>query len=62
MSVSGDEQVQIPVVVEIGYGNTHAPTFDGKSRLLRDVGEFAIGVLAIKRDHQVAAAAVAVDT
>src|SRR5579863_5667951 len=62
VSVAGDEQVQIAVVIIIGHRNAHAPPLHRESGLLGDVGKLAVGALVIKRDHQVAACAVAVNT
>ena len=58
---AGDINIRQAVVVVVGDGNAHAPAFAGKSGRTGDVGKFEICVLMVKRDHGIAALAVAVD-
>ena len=58
---AGDVNVRQAVVVEVGDGHAHAPAFASQSGAVGDVGEFEIRVLMVKRDHGIAALAVAID-
>ena len=64
MSVAGDIEIRQAIVVEICDGNCHPPPARGESRSRRNVGEMegaATSILAIQRDHRVAAGQEALD-
>src|SRR3954464_11774375 len=48
---SGDVDILLPVIVEIGDSNPHSPTFATQAGIGRDVLEFQSGLLMVERDH-----------
>src|SRR5581483_6543781 len=60
-AITSDIEVELAVVIEVGDGNSHPPTFAAESGGLGDVGELAVGFLVIKRHQRIATLVVAFD-
>ena len=52
----GDVDVDVAVVVVVRGGHAQAVHLDGEPRLLRDIGERAVAIVAIERQARVVAA------
>src|SRR5712671_6354624 len=52
VAVGGDEEIRIPVVIEVANCNTHTESPAGDTRFFGNVGERAIPVVVIERVPQ----------
>ncbi len=60
-AVAANKQIELAVVIEVRDGDAHAPAEPREARFLSDVLEGAVCFLVVKRDHGIAAGAVALD-
>ena len=52
---TGNVNVQNPVIVEVGNGDSHPPTFYRQSGCFSDVGKLQVGVLMVQRHQRITA-------
>src|SRR5216684_7645007 len=60
-AIATNKQIELAVVIEVRDGDAHAPAEPREARFLSDVLKGAVRLLVIKRNHGIAAGAVALD-
>ncbi len=60
-SETGNVNVRLTIIVEVGDCHTHSPSLARQAGCTRDVAEFEIRILMVERDHRVATLAVAIN-